>query len=340
MAPKAVLITGATGKQGGAVIDALLKANAPYEILALTRDAQSPSSKRLVQKSTSIKLITGDLNAADEIFKKAREATKTRVWGVFSVQVRSYFVLSSFCFRMYPIKRTKSISFTKDTNKIYSSKQAVGKAEETQGKALLDAALNNGVSHFVYSSADRGGSNSDHDATRVPHFRTKHHIEQHIIAQTQARNSSTYTILRPVAFFENLSPDFFGKVFTTAWAVKLPVNRKLQLISTRDVGFFGAQALLKSEESAFRNVSMSLAGEALSFEEFGKVFEKTTGETLPMTYRVIARILCGLSKELGYMFDWFREVGFGADIEACARVHPRMKRFEEWLVTESAWKKD
>lgn len=88
MASRAVLITGATGKQGGAVIDALLKANAPYEILALTRDAQSPSSTKLARKSPNIKLISGNLDVVDDVFKKIKEATKAPVWGVFSVQVR------------------------------------------------------------------------------------------------------------------------------------------------------------------------------------------------------------------------------------------------------------
>lgn len=190
----------------------------------------------------------------------------------------------------------------------------------------------------MYSATDRGGSKSDDDPTNVPHFLTKYNIEQHLISKAQA-GRLTYTILRPVAFYENLSPNFFGKVFTMSWAVKLGMERKLQLISTRDVGFFGAQALMKSEDPTYKNASMSLASEALSFSEFRSIFEKETGEKLPMTYGVTARILCGLSKELGYMFDWFREVGFGADIDECVRVHPGMKRFEEWLATESAWKK-
>jgi uncharacterized protein YbjT (DUF2867 family) len=88
MAARAILVTGATGKQGGSVVSALLKANAPFEILALTRNAQSPSARKLVQKSAKIKLVTGDLNAIEDVFRKAKEATKAPVWGVFSVQVR------------------------------------------------------------------------------------------------------------------------------------------------------------------------------------------------------------------------------------------------------------
>jgi hypothetical protein len=86
--PRALLITGATGKQGGSVINALLKANAPFEILALTRNAQSASAQRLLKKSPKIKLVTGDFNALDDVFRKAKEASSAPIWGVFSVTVR------------------------------------------------------------------------------------------------------------------------------------------------------------------------------------------------------------------------------------------------------------
>lgn len=84
---KALLITGATGKQGSALINALLRANANLELVALTRNAQSVSAQKLQAKSKSIKLITGDLNNIDDVFKKAKKATEKSIWGVFSVQV-------------------------------------------------------------------------------------------------------------------------------------------------------------------------------------------------------------------------------------------------------------
>ena len=88
MAFRSLLISGATGKQGGSVINALLKVDAPFEILALTRNAQSPSAQKLLKKSPKIKLVTGDFNAIDDIFRKAKEASSAPIWGVFSVQVR------------------------------------------------------------------------------------------------------------------------------------------------------------------------------------------------------------------------------------------------------------
>lgn len=86
----AVLITGATGKQGGSVIRSLIKRNAPFQILALTRNAQSASALKLAQLSPKITLVEGDLNDPAAIFKNARSKLPASVpiWGVFSVQVR------------------------------------------------------------------------------------------------------------------------------------------------------------------------------------------------------------------------------------------------------------
>lgn len=85
---RTVLITGATGKQGGSVVAALLAAKADYQILALTRDASSVSAQRLAAKSSKITIVQGNLDEADEVFKTARKATSSPIWGVFSVQVR------------------------------------------------------------------------------------------------------------------------------------------------------------------------------------------------------------------------------------------------------------
>lgn len=85
---KAVLITGATGKQGGSVIRSLVARKAPFEILAVTRNAQSASAQRLAQLSGNVKIVEGDLQNPSTIFHNAQKVTESPIWGVFSVQVR------------------------------------------------------------------------------------------------------------------------------------------------------------------------------------------------------------------------------------------------------------
>ncbi|KAL6702358.1 hypothetical protein ACN47E_004779 [Coniothyrium glycines] len=304
MAARAVFITGATGKQGGSVINALLKANANFDILALTRDTKSSSALNLAQKSPKIKLVAGNLNAIEEAFETAKAASEAPVWGVFSVQTA-----------------------------MGSGQNA--KSEECQGKALIDASLKHGVKRFVYSSVDRGGDKSETNATNIPHFISKHRIEQHLIKEAEGTDMK-WTILRPVAFYENLTPDFFGKIFTTSWAMTLRKEQKLQLIATSDIGFLATQAFLGAE--GFENKGRSIAGDELTYDEFKSIFEQQTGQALPTTFTAVAAPINWMVKDLGYMFKWFRDVGYGANIASIKNLNPEMKDFKAWLASESSWK--
>jgi hypothetical protein len=104
---------------------------------------------------------------------------------------------------------------------------------------VVDAALKNGVSHFIYTSVQRG-VNSDTDPTNVPHFIAQFNIEQHLKTESKG-TAMSWTILRPVAFWDNLMPNFVGKVFTASWLMRLGTqDKKLQLIATSDIGIFAA----------------------------------------------------------------------------------------------------
>ncbi len=299
---KALLITGATGKQGRGVIDALLELpNASdYTILAVTRTANSPSATALANKSPSIKLVEGNLDDPEAIFKKAAATTDVPIWGVFSVQV--------------PMGGGQT-----------------PKSEERQGKALVDAALAHDVKHFVYTSVDRGGDQkSSSNPTNVPHFISKHNIEKHLEERVSAeKGKMTYTILRPVGFFDNWTPDFMGKGFGAMWRAGLPDKFKLQLIACSDIGFFAAQAFARPEE--YKNKAFALAGDELSFSQANQVFKEKTGKDMPTTFTFLGSAMLWGIKEMGSMFAWFREEGYGCDIAALKKQNPKLKTLGDWL---------
>lgn len=86
--PKVILVTGATGNQGGAVLEALIKQNNnDFVIIALTRDTNSPSAKRIAEKSKSVHVLQGDMDQANKVFTDAQRLAGMPVWGVFMVQV-------------------------------------------------------------------------------------------------------------------------------------------------------------------------------------------------------------------------------------------------------------
>ncbi|KAK9474965.1 uncharacterized protein V1510DRAFT_447135, partial [Dipodascopsis tothii] len=300
---RSILITGATGKQGGALIRTLLEADADFELLAVTRDANSESAKRLAKKSPKIKLVEGNLDNPAGIFENASAVSSLPIWGVYSVQV--------------PVPGGKDDK------------------EEVQGKALVTAALEKNVEYFVYSSVDRGGDASFDNPTNIPHFISKHNIEHHLIDSTKGTDMK-WSVFRPVAFMDNHTPNFFGKVFATCWKMVLK-GKPLQVIAVSDIGYFGAQAFLNPEK--YQSKFTSLAGDELTFDELAKVFQAKTGKPVPTTFQLLCSALLWMVKDMGYMFRWFYTDGYKADIAKLKREYPGLKNYATWLDTDSAFTK-
>ncbi|SDL23683.1 Uncharacterized conserved protein YbjT, contains NAD(P)-binding and DUF2867 domains [Glycomyces sambucus] len=78
---KTILVTGATGRQGGAVAARLLADG--WRVRALTRDASSAKAKAL--KESGAEVVEGDLGDRNSLDRAAAGA-----WGVFSVHAGAY----------------------------------------------------------------------------------------------------------------------------------------------------------------------------------------------------------------------------------------------------------
>ncbi|KUJ14583.1 putative NmrA-like family domain-containing protein 1 [Mollisia scopiformis] len=290
---KKILVTGATGQQGGAVIKALQESSPSFQILALTRTASSNGAKALATKP-NITVVQGDHKTLPAIFEKHKP-----IYGVFSVTV-------------------------------------MGKeAEEDQAKPLIDESIKNGVEQFVFSSVDRGGDKSDTNPTDIPHFASKHRIEQYLKERTENGKKMPYTILRPVAFMDNLSPGFYGKTFIGM--VGSLGAKPLQLISCRDIGLFTARAF--QDPASYKGRSISLAGDEMTADQIRTVFKETIGSDIPETFSFIAPTVQYMVKEVGTMFKWFKEEGYGVDIAALRKEEPRLQTFGQWLKESSKFSK-
>lgn len=101
IAKRGILITGATGKQGGATIDALISEGAlkEYILLGVTRDATSAGAKGL--ESRGVRVVQGDFSDCKSLFENAKTALGrdgSKIHGVFSVQVSLIFIVArSLC---------------------------------------------------------------------------------------------------------------------------------------------------------------------------------------------------------------------------------------------------
>ncbi|KAF2729982.1 NmrA-like family protein [Polyplosphaeria fusca] len=295
---RTIIVTGATGRQGGSVVRALKGSD--FEILALTRNTDSPAALKLTENSSNVKLLQGDLDHADTIFTEAKKLASNPIWGVFSVQAN-----------------------TPGTE---------GKVEEKQGKDFIDAAIAANVEFFVYSSIDRNGDN----ATPVPHWASKHRIEQYL-AQQAAGSKMQYTVLRPTAFMEGLSNDFKGKALATMWR-SIMKDRPLQMIATKDIGHFAALAFNNPHD--FVGKYTSIAGSTMTYDEANEIFKKKTGKEMPVYPGVVGHVLTHAAKEFTVMLKWLKAEGTSANVEECKRMHPGLTDFGTWLENESDFRKD
>lgn len=206
--------------------------------------------------------------------------------------------------------------------------------EIQQGKALIDASLDNGVKHFVYSSVDRGGEKRSFESlTPVPHFASKHQVEQYLIERTSG-GSMGWTILRPTGFMDNYVPGSMSKVFFTAWKAAIK-DRPLQLIACTDIGRYAAKALLDPEK--YRSQAISLAGDELTFDQAAAVFRQRIGSDMPTTYGLLGSLALYAMKDIGTMFKWMNTDGFGANVEEMRREDPEMIDFGTYLEKQSGF---
>ena len=215
---------------------------------------------------------------------------------------------------------------------------ATQERETKQGKDVVDQAIAHNVKLFVYTSVARGGDKSDSDPTYVPHFISKYDIETYLKARA-ADTKMQYTILRPVAFMEGLTPNFMGKVFASFVKTGLKPSKPLAFIATSDIGFFAGQAFLQPESPEYKNKAISLAGDELTFGQMKQVFKERLGYEIPTTFDFVARFIRWMIKEMSLMFKWFDEEGFSVDIPKLKEMNPGLKDFGTWLETESGFPK-
>lgn len=269
---RTILVTGATGKQGGAVLRHLTGGD--FQLRALTRTPESDSAR--VLSDAGIDVIRGDF---DDI--ATLEPALDGVWGVFAVQTFE------------------------------------GGVEREQGQRVARIARERGVRHFVYSSVG-----SAHRNTGVPHFKSKWRIEETV----RTLGFPSWTILRPVFFMENLvSPWILQEDRLT---LALTSDTTLQMIAVDDIGRFGARAFDHPEE--FKSEEIDLAGDALTPPESAVVLREALGRPIEFAQLPIEEVR-RFSEDAALMFEWFRRVGFDADIPALpSRYGIRPLTLREW----------
>ncbi|PXX57643.1 uncharacterized protein YbjT (DUF2867 family) [Nocardia tenerifensis] len=258
--PADVLVTGATGRQGGAVATALLDAGRPVRVLV--RDAGSARARALATKGAL--LVHGDLNEPDSL-----HAAMSGIGAVLSVQ-------------------------TPDITDL------LGDSEDRHNRALVEAARAAGVRQLVHTSVSgagmpgRGDIDPQHWGEHMRHYwRSKISGERRV----REAGFEHWTILRPAIFMENfVRPSFYfaeGVSNRLLFAVDLDVP--LAFVTVRDIGTAAAAAF--ADPARFHAVELDLAGDLLTFRDAAQTLSEVTGTQIELPASPEAAIEAGLATE-------------------------------------------
>lgn len=285
---KTVLVTGATGSQGGAVTKNLISGG--HHVRALTRNTGSESAIHL--KDNGAEVVRGDFENPATITEAATGADVVYVMGTpFELGLE---------------------------------------AEVKQSIAAIDASIEAGVDHVIYTSVA-----SALDRSQVPHFDSKATVEAHL-----TQTGVNYTILAPVAFLGDVTEYPFWEGFVPGagdgvkdgvYAFPIPSETPLQMVSLEDLGQFAQ--LVVENPSRFQGERIELA----SFAITGTHVAESLTRHLPWTVRYRAIPLDAWEELAGHdgrkMAEFFTRGGYTVDIEGLHGAYPEVEwhSVQDWM---------
>lgn len=290
-----VLVTGATGKQGGATARALLKAGVP--VRALVRDPATDRAK--VVAALGAEVVTGDLHDRESVIKAAEGAR-----AVFSVQMPS---------------------FTEDGVDF--------EGEIAQGVNLVEGAKAAGVRQFVHTSVSGAGQHAAHPLWAHGRWAVEESLNAKAAIQDHVRAAgfARWTLLKPGFFMENFLPSmayFFPRGLEGGLVGILKPATRLSLTAVRDIGATAAAAFADPER--FNAVELELASDHLSMNEIAEVLSRALRAPISAPDMTLDEALAAGMPPMGASLEWMNAAGQPARPEFTKEFGIPLTGFEEW----------
>ncbi|QWF78807.1 NmrA family NAD(P)-binding protein [Amycolatopsis sp. CA-230715] len=255
-----ILVTGATGKQGGATARALLDAGFP--VRALVRNPDTDRARAIA--ALGAELVTGNLRDRDSVLRAAEG-----VRAVFSIQMPEL-------------------------------TDARGDDEWVQASTLIDAARDAGVGQFVHTSVSGAGQHrtalTDKTTSMWHSMETKAAIQDRV----RETGFPQWTILKPGFFMENFLPPSFvlpngpeGGLVTV-----IKPGTEVPLVAVADIGAAAAAAF--ADPARFHTVELELAGERLTMTGIAKILSTVYGTELTAPVLTTAEAIAAGAPDFGH----------------------------------------
>ncbi|MFE9885453.1 NmrA/HSCARG family protein [Streptomyces scopuliridis] len=294
--PAPVLVTGATGRQGGATARALLAAGVP--VRALVRDPATGRAKAV--EALGAELVTGDLHDRESVIRAAEGAR-----AVFSVQM--------------PAMTGDAFDF---------------EGEITQGVNLIEGAKAAGVPQFVHTSVSGAGQHTETPgwaegrwASMEATLGAKGAIQDRV----REAGFPHWTLIKPGFFMENFLPSMaflFPRGIEGGIVSVLNPATRLSLVAVEDIGRAAAAAITTPER--FDGVELELASDYLSMTEIAAALSRALGTELSAPDMTEEEARAAGMPGMGAGHEWMNVAGQPARPEYARDLGIPLTSFEEW----------
>ncbi|APU15714.1 MULTISPECIES: NmrA family NAD(P)-binding protein [Actinoalloteichus] len=291
-----VLVTGATGRQGGATARALLAADVP--VRALVRDPSTDRAKAV--EALGVELVTGDLHDRDSVVRAA-EGTRA----VFSVQL--------------PEMSDAGIDFD---------------GEVRQAVNLIEGARAAGVPQFVHTSVSGAGQHTEIEgwaegrwAAVEPYYTAKTAIQDRV----REAGFTHFTILKPAFFTDNLLPAMaflFPRGVEGGLVSILKPTTMISLVAVDDIGRAAAAAI--ADPDRFHGVELELASDYMSMTDIAEVLSRALGVELTAPDMTMAEATAAGMPGMGAAHELVNVAGQPARPEFARALDIPLTSFEDW----------
>ncbi|MCS7475662.1 NmrA/HSCARG family protein [Umezawaea endophytica] len=291
-----VLVTGATGRQGGATARALLAAGVP--VRALVRDPESDRAKAV--EALGVELVAGDLLDRDSVVRAAKGAR-----AVFSIQMPAF----------------TGQGFDHD-------------GEIAQGVNLVQGAKAAGVEQFVHTSVTGAGQHTETPGWDAGRWKSLEHTlgaKAAIQDEVRAAGFARWTLLKPGFFMENFLPSLaflFPRGVEGGLVSVLKPETRLGLVAVHDIGVAAAAAVADPER--FDRVELELAGDQLSMARIAEVLSRALGTPVSAPDMTEQEALDAGMPGMGATHEWMNVAEQPARPEYARALDIPLTSFETW----------
>lgn len=293
-----ILVTGAAGTQGGAVVEALLAKD--VAIRAVVRNKESEAAKALAAKN--VEVVEASFDDIESLTRAATGAT-----AVFSMQMGSH-----------PGNKGEETQHAKN---LVAAARAAGIQQ------IVHTSVARAGDHENFVDWEKGRWEPAYWEEKAA-----------AIDAVKNGGFSYWTIIKPPLIMENLLPSKSKMMFPTIAQGKLitPLapETKLDWVSPNDIGSFAAEAFLQPEK--FNKKEFAIVGDKLSLSEVaealsvvtGKQFEAkrvTVEEAVEIGFFELAAQSYLWQEVEGYKVDPQEAAGFGIQPESLKTFFERNK---------------